>query len=91
MRRSLCKYQQRCEDRFWAKIRKEANITDNQKWSVPSGVTAMLIGTVLVYGSLFATGNWIYGNYGLAAILTFVVLVSAVALQRVWQKMKDVF
>ena len=75
----------------WAKIRKEANITDNQKWSVPSGVTAMLIGTVLVYGSLFATGNWIYGNYGLAAILTFVVLVSAVALQRVWQKMKDVF
>ena len=75
----------------WAKIRKEANITDNQKWSVPSGVMAMLIGTVLVYGSLFATGNWIYGNYGLAAILTFVVLVSAIALQRVWRKMKDVF
>ncbi|MEM8763218.1 MAG: sodium:solute symporter family protein [Bacteroidota bacterium] len=75
----------------WAKIRKEANIVDNQKWSVPSGITAMLIGTVLVYGSLFATGNWIYGNYGLAAILTLVVLVSAIALQRVWRKMKDVF
>ncbi|MEL6975489.1 MAG: sodium:solute symporter family protein [Bacteroidota bacterium] len=75
----------------WAKIRKEANITDNQKWSVPSGITAMLIGTVLVYGCLFATGNWIYGNYGLASILTLVVLVSAVALQRVWRKMKDVF
>ncbi|MEO1484524.1 MAG: sodium:solute symporter family protein [Bacteroidota bacterium] len=75
----------------WAKIRKEANIVDNQKWSVPSGITAMFIGTVLVYGCLFATGNWIYGNYGLAAILTLVILVSAIALQRVWRKMKDVF
>ncbi|MEM6894441.1 MAG: sodium:solute symporter family protein [Bacteroidota bacterium] len=75
----------------WSKIRKEANITDNQKWSVPAGITAMLIGTVLVYGSLFATGNWIYGNYELAAILTVMVLVSAIALQKVWRKMKDVF
>lgn len=74
----------------WAKIRKEAEITDTQKWSVPSGITAMLIGTVLVYGCLFATGNWIYGNYTLAGILTVVVIISAFALTRVWRKMKGV-
>lgn len=75
----------------WRKIRNEANITDTQKWSVPSGIIAMLVGCVLVYGCLFATGNWIYGNYGLAAGLTVLVVVAAFVLIRVWSKMKDVF
>ena len=66
-------------------------IAGSAKWSVPSGIKAMLLGCVLVYSCLFATGNWIYGNYSLAAGLTVLALVSAVILQRVWQKMKDIF
>ncbi|RNC92322.1 MAG: Na+:solute symporter [Allomuricauda sp.] len=66
-------------------------IAGSAKWSVPSGIKAMLLGCVLVYSCLFATGNWIYGNYSLAAGLTLLALVSAVILQRVWQKMKDIF
>jgi Na+/proline symporter len=61
------------------------------RWSVPSGIKAMLIGVVLVYSCLFATGNWIYGNYGLAIGLTVLTVISAFILQRVWQKMKDIF
>ncbi|WP_185782225.1 sodium:solute symporter family protein [Croceivirga lutea] len=75
----------------WKHIREQCNIVDKQKWTVPSGIIAMLVGCVLVYGCLFATGNWIYGNYGLASGLTVLVIVSAFILIRVWSKMKNVF
>ncbi|MEM7484414.1 MAG: sodium:solute symporter family protein [Bacteroidota bacterium] len=75
----------------WKKVRESAKINDGQKWMVPSGILAMLLGCVLVYGCLFATGNWIYGNYELAGGLTILVLVSAIALRKVWRKMKNVF
>ena len=57
-------------------------------WSVPQGILAMLLGCVFVYGCLFATGNWIYGNYTLAGIITFLALVSAIALNKVWKRIK---
>jgi len=60
----------------------------NEKWTVPSGILAMLLGCVLVYGCLFATGNWIYGNYQLASGLTTVVVISGVLLAKVWRKMR---
>jgi hypothetical protein len=41
---------------------------------------------------MFATGNWIYGNYALAAGLTATTLVAAFLLKKVWDKIKgDVF
>ncbi|MEM8998662.1 MAG: sodium:solute symporter family protein [Bacteroidota bacterium] len=79
----------------WATIRAAAkdqgvDLDENtEKWSVPSGILAMLLGCILVYGCLFATGNWIYGNYALAGGLTVLVVVSAFLLRTVWNKMKD--
>lgn len=60
-----------------------------EKWSVPSGILAMILACILVYSCMFATGNWIYGNYGLAAGLTGLAGVSGFFLIRVWNKMKD--
>lgn len=68
-----------------------ANTKDHlspQEWSVPSGILAMLLGAVLVYGSMFATGNWIYGNYQLASLLTGVVFLAGYLLTRVWKTLK---
>lgn len=59
-----------------------------QPWSVPSGILAMLLGAVLVYGCMFATGNWIYRNYPLAAWLTLAVVVAGYLLSRVWKRLK---
>ncbi|MDC6365246.1 MULTISPECIES: sodium:solute symporter family protein [Flavobacteriaceae] len=81
----------------WNKIRAAAKNDgeeiegSSEKWSVPSGILAMIIGCVLVYGCLFAMGNWIYGNYPLAIGLTFLVLISTFTLKKVWGKMKNVF
>ena len=78
----------------WTKVIDDASdenivlIDSNEGWSVPSGIIAMLIGCVLIYSIMFATGYWIYGDYSLAIILTGVALVSAVALSKVWNKIK---
>lgn len=79
----------------WTKVVREAEkdqqeiANKDEKWSVPSGIWAMLLGCVLIYTCMFATGFWIYGDYIQAAILTVVALVSGYALSRVWLKLKD--
>ncbi|RAV30570.1 sodium:solute symporter family protein [Sinomicrobium soli] len=78
----------------WKKIVDQAraedvNIVDGrQKWAVPSGILAMILGCILVYSCMFATGNWIYGNYPLAIGLTILILVSGILLAVVWNRMK---
>lgn len=77
----------------WARVReflqkKSSEIDLDKKWPVPHGIVAMVLGCVVVYGCLFATGNWIYGNYKLAMWLTVMVLVSAIALYVVWGKIR---
>ena len=52
-------------------------------WEVPAGILRMVLGCFAIYGALFATGFWIYGNTGPAVILTAVTGVSAFALSRV--------
>ena len=78
----------------WTKVIDDASkenivlIDNNEGWSVPSGIIAMLIGCVLIYSIMFATGYWIYGEYKFALILTGVAIVSAFALSKIWKKIK---
>ena len=78
----------------WKKIVNEASqqgvdlSRGETKWTVPSGIIAMLLGCVLVYSCMFATGNWIYGNYGLATGLTITVVIAGILLKRVWDSIK---
>ncbi len=62
--------------------------TDFTQWSVPSGILAMLVASVLIYGVLFAMGYWIYGNYTLAIILTIVVIIATYILSKLWKKIR---
>jgi Na+/proline symporter len=78
----------------WAKVIDEASdenivlIDNNEGWSVPSGIIAMIISCVLIYSIMFATGHWIYGYYNSAIILTGVAIISAFGLSQVWNKIK---
>ncbi|MBC6999107.1 sodium:solute symporter family protein [Cytophaga sp. FL35] len=79
----------------WSKVVNEAEAEgeeikkDNEKWSVPQGITAMLLGCILIYTIMFSTGYWIYGRTMPALILTGVALVSAFLLIKAWGRMKD--
>jgi len=55
----------------------------------PLQILCFLVGTVTVYAALFATGNWIYGDYTLAGGLTAVVLIGSLFLIRSWGKLVE--
>ncbi|CAM4144959.1 sodium:solute symporter family protein [Zobellia roscoffensis] len=79
----------------WSKVVDDAKADgekikkDNEKWSVPQGITAMLLGCVLIYTIMFATGYWIYGRTEAALLLTGIAVISGFLLIRAWNKMKE--
>jgi len=79
----------------WAKVvskaeKEQVEISATQeKWSVPSGIAAMILGCILIYTIMFATGHWIYGETTSASILSITALISGFLLIRVWKKMKN--
>ena len=80
----------------WAKVVHEATadketlINTKEKWSVPAGISAMIMGCILIYSCMFATGYWIYGKTINALILTFVGIISGFLLAKMWNRMKKV-
>ncbi len=79
----------------WSKIINEAKadnielINAQEGWSVPSGIIAMLIGCVLIYSVMFATGNLIYGKYTDSLILFGVAFISGIILSKLWKKIRS--
>jgi SSS family solute:Na+ symporter len=79
----------------WKKVIDEAkedniNITDDNTkgWSVPSGIKAMLLGCGMIYGAMFSTGYWIYGQYTRASITTFIAVFFGILLVRTWKNIR---
>ncbi len=58
--------------------------SDTEKWSVPTGIICMLLGSVAVYSFLFGTGYWLYGNTTLAFVMTLVGIISSWGVFRLW-------
>ncbi len=78
----------------WQKIIVDAKaenieiVDSNEGWSVPSGILAMIVGCVLIYSVMFATGYWVYGDYNYAITLSIVAVVSGYLLSKIWNKIK---
>lgn len=51
-------------------------------------ILAFFMAIIGIYGFLFATGNWIYGETTLAIILSLLSLVSMFVLTRIWKFIK---
>lgn len=63
------------------------NNTD-KKWSVPSGILAMLLGCAFIYAILFATGYFIYGEVKIASSITLFAIIPLYFLIKIWKKLK---
>ena len=80
----------------WAKVVAHAKsqgkniVKSTEKWSVPQGISAMVLGCVLIYSIMFATGYWIYGKTMPALILTGIAAISAFLLIKAWNRMKEI-
>ena len=58
------------------------------KWSVPNGILAMIVGSILIYACMFAIGNFIYGQYDKAMILVGIIFIFCLLLINIWKKIK---
>ena len=78
----------------WSKVIANAKannidiVDDKEGWSVPSGIVAMLLGCVMIYSCMFATGYYIYGETSLAITTTITAIISGFLLTRTWSKIK---
>ena len=78
----------------WSKIVEEAKndsediIKENESWTVPSGIIAMLLGCIMIYSIMFSTGYFIYGSYKLAISLLGLAVISGLYLIKVWKKIR---
>ena len=78
----------------WRKVVREAQQDDEllgertDAWDVPWGILCMFLGVVAVYSALFATGQWIYGQYGIALVLTALTLLASYLLFRAWSRIR---
>jgi len=59
---------------------------EGKEWAVPSGILAMLLGVMLVYALLFATGYWLYGEIVAAWCTTLIAILAAGLLLKVWKR-----
>ncbi|KJD34737.1 Na+:solute symporter [Tamlana nanhaiensis] len=73
----------------WKQIKHKTQLKDSNTTSnVPSGILAMILGCLLIYSIMFATGYWIYGKTLQASIISIVALVSGLLLIKIWKKIK---
>ena len=61
---------------------------ENESWTVPSGIIAMLLGCIMIYSIMFSTGYFIYGSYKLAIPLLGLAIISGLYLIKVWKKIR---
>jgi len=80
--------------RSWKKVLANVGIDETmiqqarRETHLPSGILCMLLGCTAVYAALFATGQFIYGQFGWAVGLAAVFAVACGLLFMVWQRMK---
>jgi hypothetical protein len=59
-----------------------------EQGQLPMEIGLMLVGSIMVYAALFATGFWIYGNTVGGSIATIIAAIGAVVIYKSWEKMK---
>ncbi|MEX0646478.1 MAG: sodium:solute symporter family protein [Balneolaceae bacterium] len=63
------------------------NEIEDEAWRVPQGIYCMILGCIVIYGILLATGYWIYGNFAPAVLLTVTSVIAGWALIKAWKKL----
>jgi SSS family solute:Na+ symporter len=73
----------------WKWLHKESasrgvDIYEEAQWDLPRNLLMVFTGTVTIYATLFATGQFIYGNWISALWLTLLTVVGGFSTHRVW-------
>lgn len=75
-------------DAVIAKAAADGEPLEKEQGQIPLEILSMVIGCIMVYSALFATGSWIYGRVGNATFLTVLAIASGYFLFWVRDKLK---
>jgi len=75
-------------DAVLEKARRDGDPIEKEVGQLPLEILCVLIGCFTVYGLLFATGNWIYGNNTAALILTAIAAGGGYFLFWAWGRLR---
>lgn len=78
----------------WREIERRAAakgepILQEKGWDVPRGLLCMTVASFAVYAGMFATGDWIYGRYTRASVLTVLTAIACLILFRIMPSLLD--
>ena len=59
------------------------------RWDVPTGILAMVLGSVAIYSMIFATGMFLYGKLMNGVIFTVIFIISGLLMLKYWSQMKE--
>jgi hypothetical protein len=71
-----------------ARKRGEPIESEGRAWEVPTGILCMVFGCLAVYGTLFSTGYFLYGNMPASLGLGVVAVGSGFLLMKSWRRLK---
>lgn len=74
----------------WAKIRREAGITEDEVAkgdNIPLAMLGWLAGCILIWSSLFTVGSFLYGRNSQGIILLIASIISGIALVKIINKL----
>lgn len=72
----------------WKKLLDRYPDEKQEQGQLPMEIGLMLVGSVMVYATLFAVGFWIYGNVVSASIATVIAIVGGIIIIKSWKKMR---
>jgi len=72
----------------WKKLLDRYPAEKQEQGQLPMEIGLMLVGSIMVYATLFAVGFWIYGNVVSASVATVVAIVGGVIILKSWKNMR---
>ena len=72
----------------WKKLLDRYPAEKQEQGQLPMEIGLMLVGSVMVYATLFAVGFWIYGNVVSASIATIIAIIGGIIIIKSWKKMR---
>jgi len=70
------------------KAHAEGDMIEKEVGQLPLEILCVLVGCMTVYGGLFAVGNWIYGDFFSAIVLTLITVGGGSFLFWVWNRLR---
>ncbi|MFD2034334.1 sodium:solute symporter family protein [Belliella marina] len=72
----------------WKKLLNRYPEEEQEQGQLPMEIGLMLVGSIMVYATLFAVGFWIYSNVVGASIATGIAILGGIIIFGSWKKMK---